>query len=61
MLDNNGSVNALVPPTVVNTLGFDLPETGDHGTSMFGLLGILAMAGSLGAIVVTSRKKNTSN
>ena len=61
MLDNNGSVNALVPLTVVNTPGFDLPETGDHGTWMFGLLGILAMAGSLSCIIVISHKKNTSN
>ena len=61
MTEDGGSVNALVPLTVVNTPGFDLPETGDHGTWMFGLLGILAMAGSLGSIIVISRKKNTSN
>ena len=61
MLDLGGSVNALIPLTVVNTPGFDLPETGDHGTWVFGLLGILAMAGSLGSIIVISRKKNISN
>lgn len=61
MLDLGGSVNALIPLTVVNTPGFDLPETDDHGTWVFGLLGILAMAGSLGSIIVISRKKNISN
>ena len=59
MLDNNGSVNALVPLTVVNTKGFDLPETGDRGTLLFSILGILAMAGSVTCIVVTNRKKTS--
>ena len=57
MLEDNGSVNALAPLNVVNTHGFDLPETGDNGVWMYGLLGVMLMAGSLTCIVLTSRKK----
>ncbi len=60
MLDDNGSVNAEAPLTVVNTRGFDLPETGDHGTMIFTILGIVAMAGAATVIVLTSKKKNGS-
>ena len=45
------------PLTVVNTRGFDLPETGDNGTMMFTVFGILAMAGAAAVIVLASRKK----
>ena len=57
MLEDNGSVNAHASLTVVNTKGFDLPETGDHGVWMYGLIGILLMAGSVTCIVLTNRKK----
>ena len=60
MLEDNGSVNAHAPLTVVNTRGFDLPETGDHGTWMFGIMGIIAMAGAASVIIFTSRKKQTN-
>ena len=60
MLDDNGSVNAHAPLSVVNTRGFDLPETGDNGTMMFTIFGILAMAAAATVIVVVSRKKRTS-
>lgn len=60
MLEDNGSVNAEAPLTVVNTRGFDLPETGDHGTMIFTVLGIVAMAGAATVIVLTSKKKNGS-
>ena len=60
MLDDNGSKNAEAPLTVVNTRGFDLPETGDHGTMIFTVLGIVAMAGAATVIVLTSKKKNGS-
>ena len=43
MLADNGSANALVPLSVVNTSGFDLPATGDRGVWMYGLAGILLM------------------
>ena len=57
MLEDNGSQNAHAPLTVVNTRGFDLPSTGDHGVWMYGLLGILLMTGSAVCIIVSSRKK----
>lgn len=57
MLEDGGSVNAIVPLTVVNTKGFDLPKTGDYGTWMFGAAGIALMAGAGFVIVLVSRKK----
>ena len=57
MLEDSGSVNAHAPLTVVNTRGFDLPETGDRGTLMFSIFGILAMAGSMASIRLVNRKK----
>ena len=59
MLEDNGSKNAEAPLSVVNTRGFDLPETGDNGTWLFGVCGILAMAAAAGCIVLFSRKKET--
>ena len=47
MLEDNGSANAEAPLTVVNTRGFDLPETGDYGTWMYSVFGIAMMAGSM--------------
>ncbi len=60
MLEDNGSTNAEVPLSVMNTRGFDLPKTGDNGVWMFGLIGVLLMSGSLICIIVTSRKKRSS-
>lgn len=58
MLEDNGSANAEVPLIVKNTKGFDLPKTGDHGTWMYSLIGILMMSAAAGVIVVTTKKKN---
>lgn len=58
MLEDNGSANAEVPLTVKNTKGFDLPKTGDHGTWMYSLVGILLMSAAAGVIVLTVKKKN---
>ena len=57
MLVDNGSENAEAPLTVVNTRGFDLPETGDNGTLMFTVFGILIMAGAAGVLYIVTRKK----
>ena len=57
MLVDNGSENAEAPLTVVNTRGFDLPETGDSGTLMFTVFGILIMAGAAGVLYIATRKK----
>ena len=59
MVEDNGSVNAEAPLTVVNTRGFDLPKTGDNGTMMFTVIGILLMAGAASAIVLVNRKKRS--
>ena len=57
MEENDSSVSAIVPLTVVNAKGFDLPQTGDNGVCMYGVIGILAMAASVGTIVIVCRKK----
>lgn len=59
MVEDNGSKNAEAPLTVVNTRGFDLPKTGDNGTMMFTVAGILLMAGAATVLVVTNRKKKS--
>lgn len=60
MLEDDGSVNASVPLKVVNTSGFDLPQTGDHGTWMFSVIGIVLMAGAAVILFAVTRKKNTN-
>lgn len=59
MLEDDGSVNASVPLKVINTRGFDLPQTGDHGTWMFSVIGILMMAGATAVLVMVLRKKKS--
>ena len=49
--------NAVVPLTVVNNPGFDLPKTGGYGTWMFTVGGV-ALLGAAAFIVVKSRKRN---
>ena len=60
MLEDNGSANAEAPLTVVNTSGFDLPQTGDMGTAIFAVTGILLMAGA-GIIILFACRKKKSN
>ena len=47
--------NAIVPLTVVNNPGFDLPKTGSYGTWMFTIGGV-ALLSAAALIVVKSRK-----
>lgn len=58
MLADGESGNAEAPLTVVNTRGFDLPETGDNGTMMFTIVGILLMAGAVVALFMLTHKKS---
>lgn len=58
MVEDNGSINAEAPLTVVNTSGFDLPQTGDHGTWMFTVGGIVLMASAMVMIFIAGRKKS---
>lgn len=57
MLADNGSENAEAPLTIVNTSGFDLPQTGDHGTWMYSVAGILMMTGALVVMIIAFKKK----
>ena len=49
--------NAIVPLTVVNNPGFDLPKTGGYGTWMFTIGGV-ALLGAAAFIVFRSRKQH---
>ena len=51
--------NAIVPLTVINNPGFDLPKTGGRGTWMFTIGGILLL-GTAAFIVVKSRKHKST-
>ncbi len=59
MRDDDGSINAFVPLTVINTRGFDLPRTGSTGNWMYPVIGVLVMLAAAGTItlVIRSRKK----
>lgn len=59
MLPDGESGSAIVPLTVVNTKGFNLPVTGDNGVWMYGVIGVALMAAAAVAIVAVSRKKKT--
>lgn len=56
MREDNGSANALSPLTIVNNRGFDLPQTGDLGTWMFGTFGVILMAAAAFVVVTVLRK-----
>lgn len=55
MTDDNGSTKALVPLTVVNNKGFDLPQTGAAGTAIFAIAGIVLVAVA-GALLIFRRR-----
>lgn len=50
------SLNAFVPLTIVNTEGFDLPNTGDNGTLIFTAGGILMMFAAVVVILFVCKK-----
>ena len=51
--------NSLVPLGIVNTKGFNLPQTGSYGTWMFTVGGILAMGMAVIIILRVSRKQKS--
>lgn len=51
------SANAIVPLTVVNTRGFNLPQTGGRGTWMYGAAGTVLMVAAAIILVSAHRKK----
>ncbi len=60
MEPDGSSANAFVPFTVINTRGFDLPQTGSYGNWMFPVIGLsmltLCIAG-IAALTRRSKKK----
>ena len=57
MLEDNGSVSALVPLTVINTANFELPKTGGRGNKLLYGMGILALLAAVGSAVLLTRKR----
>ena len=57
MDSNNGSTNAVVPLTVINTRGPELPKTGDDGVWRYSFYGILLMAAAAGVVVLVLKNK----
>lgn len=57
-MDADGELaNAIVPLTVVNTRGFNLPQTGGHRTWMYGVAGTVLMVAAAIILVSARRKK----
>lgn len=59
MKEDNGSVHAAVPFTVINTKGFELPKTGSYGICMFTVCGVLSMGAAAFILFKLSRKKKS--
>ena len=57
MLSDNGSASALAPFNVINTKGFDLPQTGSRGTWMYPVIGFTVLALCVVGIIVIARKR----
>ena len=57
MNEDNSSVSALVPLTVTNTRGFDLPKTGGKGNALIYGLGIVALLTAGGITLFYLRKR----
>ena len=51
------STHALVPFTIINTRGFDLPQTGGTGNWMFPVIGMVMLAACVTGIVILLKKK----
>ena len=57
MTEDNGSASALVPLTVTNTRGFDLPKTGGKGNALLYGLGVVALLTAGGITLFYLRKR----
>lgn len=56
MAPDGSSANAFVPFTVINTRGFDLPQTGSYGNWMFPVAGLSMLTLCVVGIVALTRK-----
>lgn len=57
MTRDGSSENAYVPFTVINTRGFDLPQTGGEGNWLFPVIGLCGLALCVGGMLLVMRKK----
>ena len=60
MSEDNGSTSAIVPLTVTNTRGFDLPKTGGRGNVLLYALGLFAVLSAGGFTVVYLHKRRNA-
>lgn len=60
MNEDNSSVHAIVPLTVTNTRGFDLPKTGGRGNVLLYGLGIFAVLSAGVFTVIYLRKRRNA-
>lgn len=61
MTDDGTSVNAIVPLTIINNHGFDLPPTGAQGTWLLSILSIVGMAANATVLFIILSKKRKEN
>lgn len=61
MAEDNTSVNALVPLTIINNHGFDLPATGSTGTWLLSIVGIVGMAVCAAVVILLLRRKSNKD
>ena len=57
MRTSGESTNAIVPLTVINTHGPELPKTGDNGVWMYGAFGLFLLAAAACAVVLAAKSK----
>ena len=57
----NGSANALVPLTVINTRGPEIPRTGDNGVWMYGVIGSMFILASAVVFWLAFRKRKVED
>ena len=57
MLADEASANAAAPFVVINTPGFDLPQTGDNGVWMYGVAGGTLMLAAVLVVLFAFKKK----
>ena len=55
------SGHALAPFTIINTRGFDLPQTGGTGNWLFPVVGLTMLAACIVGIIILAKKKPTEN
>lgn len=55
------SGHALAPFTIINTRGFDLPQTGGTGNWLFPVVGLTMLAVCIIGIIILAKKKPTEN